>query len=182
MSSSAGRRDQKKLERQQRLAAQESVVLEFAYPPAALLVQGPVIVTDVGLTETHAEALRSNGQDVPAPIRCRFLIDTGAGGCVVKHDIAERAGLKLVNSNVPIHGVGIDTTGRIYMGRIMFATPSRSFRGVTQHISIETEIHSGTLQNSQVIDGLIGRRVLERFELKYNGANGKFSLRFIRPT
>jgi len=26
------------------------------------------------------------------------------------------------------------------------------------------------------------RKVLERFELKYNGANGKFSIRFIRPT
>jgi hypothetical protein len=78
---------------------------------------------------------------------------------------------------VPIHGVGVDTSGRTYSGRINFATPSRVF-GVNHFISIDTQVSSGDLQ-SEKLDGLIGRDVLQYFEFGYNGHTGKFSLKYL---
>jgi predicted aspartyl protease len=166
-------------EKAKRRAEAESPLLEFSLSPAVLLHIGPVIVTDLGITESHETALRAANLPVPQKVRCKFLIDTGADGCVVKHDIAEKAGLKLINAGVPIHGVGVDTTGRIYMGRIWFVVESRTAPGILLNMTVEAQILSGTLQSSQQIDGLIGRNVLERFDFRYNGRTGKFSLRYL---
>ncbi len=169
-----------KLERLKRKAAAESPLLEFTFKPAELLHLGPIILTDLGVTRSHEAALKEAHLSIPPKVRCRFLIDTGADGCVVKHEIAERAGLKLISTDVPIHGVGVDTTGRIYMGSIWFIVESRTAAGITHRIAADTQILSGSLQNSQVIDGLIGRSILERFELKYNGRTGKVTMRYLR--
>lgn len=179
MSSSESRRQRKAEQRIQKKTASENLVLEFDFSPGGLLYHGPVITTDIGITEAHAEALTRAMLPIPAKVPCRFLIDTGADCCVIKHEFAERAGLKLITANAPIHGVGVDGSGRIYMGRIWFGIPSRVAAGAIHQVAIDSQIMSGKLESDR-IDGLIGRTVLSHFDMQYFGRAGKLVMKFLR--
>lgn len=180
MTRSASRRARAAEEKLQRKLEREVVILEFEYKPGLLRYQGPVIITNLTIAATHREALTQAGHQIPTPVSCRFLIDTGADGSVVKHEFAERAGLKLISDNVPLHGVGIDTTGRAYMGRIVFGQRSRIVADVTHEMYIDTQIMGAKLE-SDVIDGLIGRDVLQHFQLTYDGKTGIVRMRYYHP-
>lgn len=180
MSSSATRRERAAQEKNQRKLDREPIVLAFDYHPNALMHLGPIIETDLSVAGSHREALEHAGQPVPASIRCRFLIDTGADSTMVKHEFAERAGLKLINDNFPLHGIGVDTTGRVYMGRILFACESKVVLGAQHVCFVDTQISAGKLE-SELIDGLIGRNVLHHFALSYDGKTGQIRMRWHRP-
>ena len=178
MSSSQSRKDRAKEKKLLRKVEREVPTLEFEFGFDGLAFHGPVIITDIAIAESHRQALLAAGQTPPSPIPCRFLIDTGADGCLVKHELAERAGLKLINPSSPLGGIGVDTTGRTYLGRIMFTCISKTVSRGRHVFAVDTEIQSGQLQSTQ-IDGLIGRNVLAHFELLYNGLTGKVTMRFI---
>lgn len=88
------------------------------FDPNALQAYGPIINVDIELADPHKKTLKESGQPIPAPVTCRLLIDTGATRSMVRHEIAQKAGLALINSSAPIHGIGVDTTGKTYFGRI----------------------------------------------------------------
>lgn len=180
MSRSASRRARAAQEKAKRRLQREPVVLEFEYDPGALQYHGPILVTDLTVTDAHRQALEQAGQPVPAKVRCRFLVDTGADTSVVKHEFAERAGLKLINDNAPLHGVGVDTTGRVYMGRIVFGVLSRVVPGGRHEMGIETQVMAAKLETT-VIDGLIGRDVLRHFALSYDGKTGIVRMKYHKP-
>ena len=180
MSSSRSRRAKAAREKLQRKLEQETLVLEFDYAPEALQAFGPIITTDLTITPAHRDALAQAGHPIPAAVTCRFLIDTGADGTLVKHEFAERAGLKLINASAPFHGVGVDTTGRVYIGRILFTLRSRISDAVHQ-IFIDTQIGSASLQTDR-IDGLIGRDVLRHFVLSCDGHTGQVRMKYHRPS
>lgn len=179
MASSASRRAKAATEKLQRKLEREPLVLEFDYQPNVLQAQGPIVLTNLTVTPAHREALEQAGQPVPPPVRCRFLIDTGSDGTVVKHEFAEQAGLKLINASAPLHGVGVDTTGKAYMGRIDFGLKSK-FSDATHHIHVDTQIRSAKLEVDR-IDGLIGRDVLRHFVLSCDGKTGQVRMRYHRP-
>lgn len=181
MTYSRKRREQKSLERRERAIAQETPVMEFPFDPGSLLIFGPNITTGVGITPAYADALKAAGQPVPPPVKCRLLIDTGADVSVLRHDIAQKAGLKLIGSNTPLAGVGVDTTGCTYMGRILFGVPWKAAPGAQHVIYVDTRIMSGNLSNPERLDGLIGRDVLNHFEMRYNGRTGLVTMRYLRP-
>lgn len=180
MTRSASRRARAAEEKARRKLGREPIILEFKYEPGVLRYQGPVIITDLTITDVHRQALEAAGQPIPPKVKCRFLVDTGADGTVVKHEFAERAGLKLINDNAPLHGVGVDTTGRAYVGRIVFGTPSRMVHGMGHQMYVDTQIMGGKLE-SDLIDGLIGRDVLQHFQLTYDGKTGDVRMRWHRP-
>jgi hypothetical protein len=181
VTSSAARRARIALEKLQQKLSREIIILEFTYePPGLLTFFGPVLETDLTIAESHRAALEAAGAAIPAPVRCRFLLDTGADGTVVKHEFAIRAGLKLISDSHPLHGIGVDASGKAYLGRIVFSCKSRIDPNSVQHVFVDTQIASGTLQSDQ-IDGLIGRDVLQHFELTYNGRTGTVRMRFYRP-
>lgn len=156
--------------------------MQFGAPSGNLLrAFGPVITTSIGIAENHAQALKKAGHPIPPPVICNLLIDTGAFSTLVKHEIAENAGLKLINSNVPIRGVGVDSSGRTYLGAINFSVKSRKVPEATHTIAVNAQISSGNLEFSSNIDGLIGRDVLQYFDFFYEGHTGKFSLQFFKP-
>ena len=172
-----GRRHQERLKRK---VSAETPIMEFGEDKNVLRAIGPVIETYIGITDQHRELLEREGHAIPKPIRCKLLIDTGAGRTLVRHEIAEKAGLKLINSNNPIHGIGVDTTGKIYLGRVWFIVESRIDSRVTHNISVDTFIASGTLKEIKNIDGLIGRDVLSKFRFQYIGSTGKFTLQYLK--
>jgi len=174
------RKERKLQEKLKRKVAGENPLMEFHLEPPVLQGMGPVIETNVGVSQRHAELLKQEGLPIPQPVRCRLLIDTGANRSMVKHEIAEQAGLKLISSGHPIHGVGVDTTGKVYMGRISFICRSKVDSRVTHNIWVDTLIMSGSLHDSKVIDGLVGRDVLGKFDFRYNGSSGDFTLRYLK--
>jgi len=180
MSSSASRRARAQKDKIERKLEREEIVLEFAYEPGILQHHGPIIRTDLTVAAIHREALEKAGLPIPPAVQCRFLLDTGSDGTVVKHEFAVRAGLKLISENVPLHGVGIDTTGKAYIGRIAFGHRSKIVAGAMHAIFVDTQIVSGTLA-VDVIDGVIGRDVLRHFNLSYDGKTGKVRMRYYRP-
>ena len=154
----------------------ENPTMLFEYQVNQLQGLGPIINTYITITDSHKKLLEQSGLPIPEPVKCRFLIDTGSSKSLVKHEIAEQAKIKLISTDNPIHGVGVDTSGKSYIGKIFFVCESKKVRGAKHNIFVNTEIASGTLNNSQFIDGLIGRDVLRYFELKYNGKTGKVTL------
>lgn|SRR2546422_11005437 len=81
--------------------------------------------------------------------------------------------------NLPLHGVGVDTTGKAYMGRILFTTKSK-FAEAMHHMYVDTQVMGATLE-SDLIDGLIGRDVLMHFQLTYDGRTGAVRMKYYRP-
>jgi hypothetical protein len=181
MSSSAARKRRAAEAQVARKLQREPIVLQFDYEPAALLYHGPIITTGLTVTQAHADALRAAGSAVPPPIACRFLIDTGADGCVVKHEFAIDAGLKLINANSPLAGVGVDTTGKTYMGRVLFGVPSKIVNGAVHNMSVDTQVMSGDLKTT-LFDGLMGRDVLQHFAITYDGKTGRVTMRYHKPS
>lgn len=179
MSSSSTRRQRAAEEKLKRKLDREPIVLQFDYHPGILAHQGPVIITDLTVADAHRDALVQAGRPIPAPVRCRFLVDTGADGTVVKHEFAEKAGLKLISDNMPLHGVGIDTTGKAYLGRIAFAVESK-IASAKHSMYVDTQIMGAKLE-SDSIDGLIGRDVLQHFQLIYDGKTGSVRMKWYRP-
>lgn len=179
MASSAKRKQEAAQEKLQRKLSREAIVLEFEFGAGPLQFHGPIITTSLAITQAHADALKQAGDPVPAPVPCRFLVDTGADGCVVKHEFAIRAGLKLINDNAPLQGVGIDTSGKAYMGRVLFGTNSKLVAGAQHFMYVDTQITSGNLKGDH-LDGLIGRNVLRHFTLTYDGKTGRVTMRYHR--
>jgi hypothetical protein len=176
------RSDRRKEEAIKRKVAKERPFMQFSMgSPQNLRGAGPRIRTSIGVTPDHAAALRAAGQPVPPPVASNLLIDTGAFGTLLRHEIAERAGLKLINANAPVHGIGVDTTGRRYLGSIIFAVESKAAPGARHNIVVNSEISSGDLPGDPSLDGLIGRDVLGFFEFHYDGLTGKFTLRYVGP-
>lgn len=179
MSSSDARKLRKTHMKIRRKAAQEDIIIDFDFTAGSFHFHSPIITTDIGISKAHAYALNAAGLPALPKVQYRFLIDTGADGYLVKHKIAERAGLKLINSNQQIHGIGVDTTGKIYMGAVFFGFPSKITPGIVHNIEINTQIMSGTLQSDN-FDGLLGRDVLSKFEMRYNGKTGRVTMKYLR--
>jgi hypothetical protein len=174
------RNERRKKEKIQRKLDSEVPKMEFHYERNKLQAFGPIINTYITIIDSYKELLEKSGLAVPNPIRCRFLIDTGANKTLVKHEIAEQSGIKLINTFNPIHGIGVDTTGKSYIGRISFICESKKVPGTKYNISVDTEIASGTLNDNKLFDGVIGRDVLRYFELRYNGKNGVVNLVYLK--
>jgi hypothetical protein len=180
MSSSAARRQRAAEEKAARKLEREPLVLQLQYQPGLLTYHGPIITTGLAVSQAHADALTAAGEPVPPAVTCRFLIDTGADGCVVKHEFAVKAGLKLINANTPLAGVGVDTSGKTYIGRILFGVASKVIQGVQHQMAVDTQVMSGDLK-TELFDGLIGRDVLQHFVLTYDGKTGLVTMRYHKP-
>jgi ABC-type dipeptide/oligopeptide/nickel transport system permease subunit len=180
MGRAENRRLQKNQDKQNKILSEENFSLAFEFPPNVLAQFGPIITANLSITDTHAQYLSTNSLPIPPPVSCRFLIDTGATRSMVKHSFAEKAGLKLINENTPVHGVGVDTSGKTYLGRILFGAESKLVKGVSQLMWVDAQIISGTLGDSQFIDGLIGRDVLYHFDLRINGRTGRTTMTHIK--
>ena len=170
------RRKEQELKRIEKKLNSENPKMLFEYQVNQLQGLGPIINTYITITDSHKKLLEQAGLPIPELVKCRFLIDTGAHKSLVKHEIAEQAKIKLISTDNPIKCVGVDVTGKSYIGRILFICESKKVRGAKHNVFVDTEIASGTLNNSQFIDGLIGRDVLRYFELVYNGKSGKVTL------
>lgn len=135
---------------------------------------GPLIQVGICLSGPHQEVLRKAGKPIPPLVLGTFLVDTGASGTVVDPGLI--APLLLTPT-----------------GAVMVQTPSTNGQPVACHqydvslfippakpqktgFYVEATPVTESVLRPQGIDGLIGRDVLARCVLIYNGEDGHFTL------
>ena len=152
------------------------------FDPRQLQAYGPIIGANILVASAQAQKLTAEGHPVPPPVPCRLLIDTGATATVVKHEIAEKAGLSLVNASVPAKGIGFDPTGRLYFGRVLVRFDvNHKGQQVSQDTWAEVLIQSAKFDDCPHMDGVLGRDVLSFFDMTYSGPTGLLTLRYKGP-
>lgn len=135
--------------------------------------QGPVLSILVGVSSPRADALRANGQPVPAPVVVQGSIDTGASCTCIDPGV--------------LQSLNLSPTGTIPM-----LTPST---GATPHNTNQYDVsillvhpknvfpfHNLPIIESQLavqgIQALIGRDILKECVLVYNGAMNWYTFSF----
>lgn len=134
---------------------------------------GPVLDLEIGVSQAREDALKKAGQPVPPPLRIRGLIDTGASCTCVDPLVLGRLQLTptgKVAINTPSTGSVPHTADQYDVSLILMSSylrllfPAKSV--VESHLSI------------QGIDALIGRDILEKCLLVYDGQAATFTLAF----
>lgn len=134
---------------------------------------GPLIDVMLGVSRPRAAALQAVSQRVPSPIQIRGLIDTGASGTCIDPGILKQLQIP-VTGQVPMI---TPSTG---------ATPVQADLFDVSLILIHAELSYtfGALPvmcselNHQGFDALIGRDILERCLLVYDGRAQIYTLAF----
>ena len=139
-----------------------------SYQRPDLAREGPTITVIVRPSTAFLSARK--GGEAPQEVRsvrARMLVDTGASGSALDHEVIETLGLQPT-------------------GAISIATPSHDHHEVLTYdidlIIEENKVHIADVPvfatgfKKQGIDGLIGRDVLRHMLLVYNGYAGHFTL------
>jgi hypothetical protein len=128
---------------------------------------GPVLGVQIAVGQDDEEALRRSGKTAPAPVAIAALIDIGAGRTVLQRGIAGQLGLLSVGTARPITASGTGRSASIYAVRLILS-PALVFEITVVEMPLP----------SPHVQCLIGRDVLDRGVLVYDGPAGVFSLTF----
>ncbi|HRD66679.1 MAG TPA: aspartyl protease family protein [Candidatus Competibacter sp.] len=135
---------------------------------------GPIITAQIGVSSPRRAALTQSGATVPPSVPCRLLVDTGASCTCVDPTIIKQLGLS-PSGSVPIH------TPSTSPGNLHHC-PQYDVSLIIVHPSLNRIFGAiPVLESSlchQGIDGLLGRDVLSKCLLVYNGEIGLFTLAF----
>jgi hypothetical protein len=136
-------------------------------------VQGPLIELVVGVSLPRATALKATGVEPPSPVTVKFLVDTGASSTVLDENAI--APLKLVPTgqawvNSPTTGAIPESRFQYDIGLMLYHVDNSRF---FQNLPI-----IATDFSSQKIGGLLGRDILSKWLLVYNGPGDRFALAF----
>lgn len=137
-------------------------------------LDGPLIDFMVGVSQPHAEAMKAAGTAVPDAIHVRGLIDTGASSTAIDPEALKPLGL----TPSGMAAVTTPSTGQTPVQRRQFDV-SLVFvlaNNYTYTIRALPIIECDALSPSY--DALIGRDVLTRGLLHYDGYGGTFTLGF----
>lgn len=140
---------------------------------------GPALDLTIGLSASAVQSMRSAGRPVPSPWRARALLDTGADlTCLDPTALAPLIGAgippaRYVFSNLPAAGGLIPSA--VYAVRLMLQHPSGR---PTQALDIRTLMVVERAIGAAGIEALLGRDVLDRCLLIYDGPAGDFTLQW----
>lgn len=137
---------------------------------------GPMVKVRIHFALADRRKFQAAGQTVPRPIEVRALIDTGAETSCVDKRAAARLGLpplKITFTNAPaVTGLGFDVR---VMAEMTVVHPS----GNPGDDLVIDELEISELDLSAVgYDVLIGRDLLARCVLTYDGLSGTFTLAY----
>lgn len=139
---------------------------------------GPIVWAFVSVSEERDKALKAAGQPVPAPVPIRALVDTGASQTNVTESIL--TGLGLVEKNVvPVgtastNGDQLHLTKQYDAGIVIPGSTDSPFPLILKSIPVL----GFTPHSASGFQALIGRDVLGKCVLVYNGSINQFTLAF----
>jgi len=136
----------------------------------ALTPGGPIVNALVGVSEARRAALTSAGQAIPPLVQIRGLIDTGASCTCVDPSVITALSLPptgSVSMLTPSTGATPHATAQYDAALIIPPSQAGQLPLVFQTIPIV-----GSDLKAQGIDALLGRDILSRCVLLYNGGPG----------
>jgi len=131
---------------------------------------GPLLDLWVGVSGPRHAALQQASQQVPIPVRVRALLDTGASGTCIDEQVIAQLHLSPTGI-IPVHTPSTSGNPQSclqYDIALFVANPQ------VHIVSFTLPIVASALRH-QNIEALIGRDVLDRTTLFYDGPNGMFS-------
>ena len=141
--------------------------------PKSLAVNGPIIQFQVEIPPVLAESLQRASTPIPNPVEGFALIDTGASITAIDGIVFTQLG---INPN----GIAmVGTAGGLqqqspYPVRLTF--PGTGIPGVNHAKALGCNLAGQLVLGNRPVIALIGRDILQRFILIYNGSAGMFSL------
>jgi hypothetical protein len=138
---------------------------------------GPLCDAYIAVSEGRAIALTAANQNLPAPVKVRALIDTGASCTGVDPSVLAALQLTPTGStpvNTPSTGTNPHVVDEYDVGFVIPPAKAGQIPFVLKTIGVV----SVQLLQAQGIHVLIGRDVLEHCILIYNGQAGTFSISF----
>ena len=136
-------------------------------PSQAMSARGPVLQVSVTIISSVAEQVIQQGATLPSPISGLALIDTGATTTCIDDEIAQQIGapvIDVVKMNSASHA---NTDANIYPVHLEIA-------GFNIHINAQRCMGAALQPHGLIM--LIGRDVLAKCTLFYNGVSGQFTL------
>lgn len=137
---------------------------------------GPVISALVHVSEGRQTALQSQGQAIPVPRVIRALVDTGASFTSIEPEVLQALGLTPTGTAdivTPSTGATPHTTDTYDVDLVIPKSPQEPPLKIAN-----LRVAASQLFLAQGIHALIGRDVLTRCILVYNGERGEFCLAF----
>ena len=134
-----------------------------------MLLAGPRLEVLIGVSEPTHQAIRETGQEPPEPVRVRALIDTGASTTVIAASLVPRLGLFPSGSKNILTPSCADHEAITYDISLYFPSHNMPF----PHVCVIAAPLDG-----QGISCLIGRDILSRGLLIYEGYANRFILSF----
>lgn len=144
--------------------------------PLALVGIGPVLQVLVEVARPLAASLRAQGKAVPQPTSGLALIDTGATRSAVDESVIQALGVQ------PIGVVSIGTAAgvqqqSVYSARFSFPGTTLPAMEFAQLIGVDLRGHVVPHFQAPLI-ALIGRDILSKFVIVYNGPSASVTLAF----
>ena len=142
--------------------------------PAALTNAGPIAPAEIHVPQELAQLLQSQGQATPSAQTGVVLIDTGATRSCADVTIMAALGVNVVGQ-INLGTAGGLVPAPLYPARFVIGpgTPSPIHINFSSVVGVNL---SGQTAVGQRLIGLIGRDILSRGILIYNGTLGSFSL------
>lgn len=140
----------------------------------ALRTAGATFPIEVQVPSNIADVLNKQGKPIPTPITGMALIDTGASRTAVHKDPLAQLGLNPV-SLTNIGTASGPTQAGIYAVSLWAPTYGIGF-DITQVVSVDLSGQVIQTQPPQPLLVLLGRDILERFMMVWNGPAGMITL------
>ncbi len=136
-------------------------------PKHALLSRGPIIQVSVMVISSVAQQVIQQGGIIPNPVSGYALIDTGASTTCIDDTVARKIGAPAIDKVKMCSASHTEADAFIY---------PVNFEILGANIPINVPRCMGAALQGQELVMLIGRDVLEKCTLHYNGISGQFTL------
>jgi hypothetical protein len=141
--------------------------------PRGLAANGPNIRVQIEVAAALAQSFQETNQAIPTPVVGVALIDTGASITAIDGSVVTQLGLN-PNGVAMVGTAGGPQQQSTFQARFSF--PGTPLLGFEHARVLGCDLAGQTVLNQQPIVALIGRDILSRCVLVYNGSAGVFSL------
>ena len=141
--------------------------------PKSLAIDGPIMQIQVEIPPVLAESLQKSSTPIPNPVEGFALIDTGASITAIDDVIFGQLGIN-PNGVARVGTAGGPQQQSTYPVRLTF--PGTGIPGVNHGKALGCNLTGQIVLGKRRLIALIGRDILQRFILIYNGSAGMFSM------